>query len=162
MNTALLISFAIILVIAAALLKRTKANSRVGGISKRHVLTPREQAMYFRLVEALNGHVVLGQVAFSAMIKAKSRATRNRFDRKVADFVILNKAFEVLAVVELDDASHKNRETQDRERQALLTNAGYRVIRYSNVPNVEQVHKDFHMTEIGPRAIGRGNITQAL
>ncbi|AKZ64272.1 hypothetical protein F506_17800 [Herbaspirillum hiltneri N3] len=94
-------------------------------------------------VEALNQHVVLGQVAFSAMLKTKSRATRNRFDRKIADFVILSKAFEVLAVIELDDASHKNRERLDRERQALLTDAGYRVIRYNNVPNVEQVRKDF-------------------
>ncbi|WP_268762609.1 DUF2726 domain-containing protein [Herbaspirillum hiltneri] len=86
---------------------------------------------------------MLGQVAFSAMLKTKSRATRNRFDRKIADFVILSKAFEVLAVIELDDASHKNRERLDRERQALLTDAGYRVIRYNNVPNVEQVRKDF-------------------
>ncbi|WP_040501624.1 DUF2726 domain-containing protein [Herbaspirillum sp. YR522] len=114
--------------------------------AKKPPLTNREQAMYFRLDEVLKGHIVLAQVAFSALLKTKTQAGRNRFDRKVADFVILNKAFEVIAVIELDDASHKGRERKDAQRQTLLTDAGYRVVRYSQIPDSATLQKDFGIT----------------
>jgi len=34
----------------------------------------------------------------------------------------------------MDDASHKGREMHEAARQALLTNADYSVLRFSNVP----------------------------
>jgi len=49
--------------------------------------------------------------------------------------------FEVLAVIELDDASHKGREVQDSKRDTLLERAGYRVLRFQNVPNVDDVQR---------------------
>jgi len=67
--------------------------------------------------------------------------SRARFNRKVADFVVATKAFEVLAVIELDDASHKGREVQDSQRDALLERAGYRVLRFRNVPDVDAVQR---------------------
>ncbi|WP_343743261.1 DUF2726 domain-containing protein [Herbaspirillum huttiense] len=135
---------AVILAVFAALAsKRGKGVSLAGAISKRNALTKREQAMYFRLSGALANHIVLAQVAFSALLKTKAQKDRNRFDRKVADFVVFNKAFEVIAIIELDDDSHKGREIQDAERQALLTRAGYKVIRYNNVPDLQTLHRDF-------------------
>ncbi|MDI1301753.1 MAG: DUF2726 domain-containing protein [bacterium] len=105
-------------------------------------LTKNEQPMYFRLVEALPGHVVLAQVAFSALLTARAAAARNRFDRKVADFVVCTGAFEVVAVIELDDKSHKGKEAADAARDEILQGAGYRVLRYSRTPNTEQLRKD--------------------
>jgi very-short-patch-repair endonuclease len=105
----------------------------------RQPVTKNEQPMYFRLVEAFPEHVVLAQVSFSALLTARTTATRNTFDRKTADFVLCTKAFEVLAVIELDDASHKGREANDRKRDRLLTDAGYRVLRYKTTPDREVI-----------------------
>ncbi len=99
--------------------------------------------MFFRLQSALPNLIVLSQVSFGALLTAKSRAVRNTFDRKRADFVICDKSFKVLAVVELDDRSHDGREEQDANRDKLLTDAGYRVIRYRGIPDIEQVEADF-------------------
>jgi len=98
-------------------------------------LTVREQPMFFRLQEAFPDHVVLAQVAFSALLTAKGTATRNTFDRKVADFVLCSRAFAVIAVIELDDSSHKGRATADANRQAILERAGYSVLRFRHVPD---------------------------
>jgi very-short-patch-repair endonuclease len=98
--------------------------------------------MYFQLTQAFPSGVVLAQVAFSALITSKDRATRNRFDRKVADFVICTKAFQVAAVIELDDSSHRGREVQDSKRDRLLESAGYRVLRYKTIPDIDKLRID--------------------
>jgi very-short-patch-repair endonuclease len=98
--------------------------------------------LFFIFVAAFPDQIVLAQVAFSALVTTKERAARNTFDRKVADFVICNKAFEVQAVIELDDASHKGRELQDEKRIASLIQAGHKVLRYKTVPNIETLQKD--------------------
>lgn len=106
-------------------------------------LTKNEQAMFFRLQSALPTLIVLSQVSFGALLTAKSRGARNTFDRKRADFVICDKSFKVLAVIELDDSSHDGREAQDANRDKLLKDAGYRVLRYRGIPDIEQVAMDF-------------------
>src|SRR5262249_27946649 len=108
--------------------------------------------MYFRLVEALPDHVVLAQVAFSALLTARSTGVRNTFDRKVADFVICSKAFEILGVVELDDATHREKRDGDAKRDALLQEAGYKVVRYANVPDAAEVARDFAPPPVAPTA----------
>lgn len=55
------------------------------------------------------------------------------------DFVLASKAFDVVAVIELDDASHRGREDHDCGRDILLERSGYRVMRFKNVPDVEAV-----------------------
>jgi very-short-patch-repair endonuclease len=147
MQTILFVLLALVIAISLAAIKRkTRSSGRLGAsalVMKRNALTNREQVMYFRLTEALHEHIVLAQVAFSALLKTHNRPDRNRFDRKVADFVVMNRSFEVLAIIELDDSSHKGRERQDAERQALLTNAGYRVIRYNSIPDIEVLKAEF-------------------
>ena len=109
----------------------------------RKPLSPREQAMYFRLVEAVAPYecVVLSQVSFSALIDTDDPGTRNAFCRKYTDFVVCNTEFDVLVVVELDDASHRGREQEDAARESLLTEAGHRVIRFDDVPDVEELRQ---------------------
>jgi very-short-patch-repair endonuclease len=106
-------------------------------------LTDREQSMFFRLQQAFPDHAVLAQVSFGALLDAKTIAARNTFDRKMADFVICTKAFAVVAIVELDDASHKGRQAADAARERLLTDVGYRVIRFKNVPNIDEAKTAF-------------------
>jgi very-short-patch-repair endonuclease len=109
---------------------------------RKRVLTDREQAMCNRLTQALPNLHVMPQVAFSALITAKSLQARNTFDRKVADFVVCDGHFEVLAVIELDDRSHHGNEQRDARRDRLLTSVGYRVIRYPQIPSVTRIRQD--------------------
>lgn len=126
----------IVLIGLAATTGKGKANKKgTAPIHARQPLTLNEQPTYFRLAEALPDHIVLAQVAFSALLTTRSQATRNTFDRKVCDFVICTKAFQVLAIVELDDSSHKGKEREDAAREALLTRAGYKVLRYKRTPD---------------------------
>ncbi|AZP12368.1 DUF2726 domain-containing protein [Undibacterium parvum] len=138
-----LLFFIFVAAIAIAIIaKKLKAKTATALIKAKIPLTKNEQPMFFRLVEAFPDQIVLAQVAFSALVTTKERAARNTFDRKVADFVICNKAFEVQAVIELDDASHKGRELQDEKRIASLLQAGHKVLRYKTVPNIETLQKD--------------------
>lgn len=115
-------------------------------------LTRHEQAMFFRMQTALPELIVLSQVSFGALLTAKSRAARNTFDRKRADFVVCDKSFNVLAVVELDDNSHIGQEEKDQDRDKLLTDAGYRVLRYRSMPDLAQIANDFSPKEEPPKA----------
>jgi very-short-patch-repair endonuclease len=110
---------------------------------RKQLLSEREQAMHNRLSHALPELVVLAQVSFSALLTARAYAARNTFDRKIADFVVCDKAFQVLAVIELDDASHKGKTDKDAARDAMLVSAGYRVLRYPNIPDLDRVRSDF-------------------
>lgn len=111
-------------------------------VKRRPPLTPHEQKMYFVLTSALPECVVLAQVAFSALITTESQATRNQFDRKVTDFVLCSQRLNVIAIIELDDWSHRGREQQDANRDAMLKNAGYTTIRYASIPTTEKIRSD--------------------
>jgi len=48
----------------------------------------------------------------------------------------------VLAIIELDDSSHKGKEQRDASRDAMLKSAGYKTVRYRKIPDVERVRAD--------------------
>jgi very-short-patch-repair endonuclease len=131
---ALFIAFVLI---GATARKKQLPSKKLPAAKPKIPLSINEQPMYFRLKEAFPDDVVLAQVSFSALLQSPNQATRNQYNRKMADFVLCTKSFEVIAVVELDDSSHKGREEKDMDRDRLLTNAGYRVKRYKTVPNIE-------------------------
>lgn len=137
----LVLLLAVVVSIAAVVLKGGGRRRASGDIRAKKLLTDREQPMFHRLQQAFPNDIVLSQVAFSALLTAKDQPTRSMFNRKVADFVLATKAFEVLAVIELDDSSHKGREVQDSKRDSLLERAGYRVLRFKHVPDVDVVQR---------------------
>lgn len=69
------------------------------------LITAFEQKMFVRLNEALPEHHILAQVAFSALITSDNFKIRQQFNRKVTDFVVLNRDMKVIAIIELDDRS---------------------------------------------------------
>jgi len=146
-----IVLFVIVAIVLLAIIpngkkERERKRSVDGVIEGKKPLTNREESMYWRLTAALPDLIVLSQVSFSAFLKTKGNNTlalRNTFDRKTADFLVLNKGFEILAVIELDDSSHKGKEAKDEARDAMLTKAGFRVIRYANIPDLKKVHEDF-------------------
>lgn len=140
----------VVLLIAGAFIAiKTKGLGKTGKAAKGRfvantLVTANEQGMFWRLVETFPApeHVVLTQVSFGALLVAKDGASRYSFAQKRADFVVTNKGFKVLAVIELDDASHKGREKEDESRDAMLVQAGYKVLRYAKTPDVEKLRTD--------------------
>lgn len=108
----------------------------------RRVITTFESKMFHRLNEAFPNYHVLAQVAFSALITNQNYKIRNRFNRKVTDFVILDQSYNVLVIIELDDPSHIGKETEDAERDAMLQEAGYRILRYTSIPTISTLKHD--------------------
>jgi hypothetical protein len=100
--------------------------------------------MYWRLTGTFPHpeYVVLAEVSFGALLIAKGGASRYSFSQKRADFVLLDKAFRVLAAIELDDSSHKGKEQRDEARDAMLIAAGYRVLRYKTIPDSDRLRAD--------------------
>ena len=141
--------FIILLAIATLILffvmlatRQTAKSRRPLRLQRKPVMTAREQQMYRLLQTALPECTVLAQVAFSALVTAKGWTNRNRFDRKVADFVLCSQQLNVIAIIELDDRSHAGRERQDKERDAMLRLAGYVTLRYANVPTQQALRAD--------------------
>ena len=138
-----LLAIAALLLLLAMLAVRANAKSRAPlRLHKKPVMTAREQQMYRLLQTALPECTVLAQVAFSALVTAKGWANRNRFDRKVADFVLCSQQLNVIAVIELDDRSHAGREREDKERDDMLRLAGYVTLRYANFPSQQALRAD--------------------
>ncbi len=108
----------------------------------KRVITAFESKMYTRLISAFPQHHVLAQVAFSALITNHNYKIRNQFNRKVTDFVLLDKDCNVVVIIELDDPSHIGKEKEDAARDAMLNEAGYRVLRYTSIPSAHTLHKD--------------------
>ncbi|MBD1230757.1 DUF2726 domain-containing protein [Acinetobacter seifertii] len=140
---------AIMVLVILSVLKKGESknrNAKRNPIKGKRIITMNEQPTFMKLKEALPEHIILAQVAFSAFMTAQGYATRNLFNRKVADFVVLDKAFNIVAIVELDDSSHKGKEKFDAERDALIHEAGFKVIRYKRTPELVQIHRDFNIT----------------
>ena len=110
----------------------------------RPVITNFETQMFIRLKQSFPNYHVLAQVAFSALITSNDYKIRSQFNRKVTDFVVLNDKMEVIAIIELDDPTHLEKAEEDRIRDQMLTEAGYLVKRYTNIPTVRQLQKDIH------------------
>jgi len=108
----------------------------------KRVITAFESKMFTRLKEAFPHHHVLAQVAFSALITHDNFKIRSKFNRKVTDFVIMDREYNVFAIIELDDSSHIGKEKEDAERDAMLIAAGYTVVRYTEIPSIRQLQRD--------------------
>ncbi len=142
-----LLILALVLIVAGALLaarRRSNSTAQQGVFTKRALATANEQAMYWRLAATfpVPEYVVLTQVSFGALLSAKGGASRYSFSQKIADFVLLDKTFKVLAVIELDDTSHRGREGKDARRDAMLAMARYKILRYKTVPQPEKLVRD--------------------
>ena len=141
MSTIILLLVLILVVIAVLVFFKAKAQGGSGGneiwpfYAKKPLSQP-EQILYFRLIEALPEHMVLAQVQLSRFLGVKKghnyQSWSNRINRMSADFVLCNKDSSVLAVIELDDATHLKPERQaaDAKKDKALDAAEIKIIRW--------------------------------
>lgn len=142
----ILLAVAVLILVAAIKL----ALSRLGG-SKFKLKTPligvKAQELYRLLVSSLPDHVILAEVAFSRLVKAEGGGSREDFRKfatarqKVADFVICDKSFSVVAVVELDDSTHNS--AKDAKRDEIIREAGSKTVRWrvSKLPRPDEIRR---------------------
>jgi very-short-patch-repair endonuclease len=117
------------------------------------LLSQPEQILYFRLVEALPNHLVLAQVQLSRLLGVKKgnnyQVWSNRINRMSADFVICKKDSSIIAVIELDDASHleQSRVEADAKKDKALGCAEIRIIRWQakSIPDKSTIRTTFNL-----------------
>lgn len=108
-------------------------------IARKAFLTENEKCVLGFLEAALPDHRVMAQVAMGALLtttesdRSKASSARNRFSQKIVDYAIVTRdTAEVVALVELDDRTH--RVVKDVERDAMTAAAGYCTIRIPGRP----------------------------
>ena len=119
-----------------------------------------EQVLYFLLVQALPDHIILAQVQLSRLLGVKKgsnyQAWSNRINRMSVDYVVCNKDSSIVAVIELDDATHerKDRQTADAKKDKALAAAAVRIVRWQvkAIPNMATIQATFMPAHAQSRA----------
>ncbi len=150
----------IIIVIRRMSAREEPASAAVNPYIARPLLTEHEFSFFEKLsdaAECIGAQAVFPQVAMAALIdvrrgleSADRRAARNRFDRKIVDFVLVDPSMRVLMIVELDDRTHdtEKRRAEDADRDSLTSRAGYRTARFRNGRriSVAEIEKELRRT----------------
>lgn len=124
--------------------KQQSANATPAGKGRyesRPPLTRKEQAMYVRLAEAFPApsFVVLAAVNPGALLDPKGGASLSKYAQRRAGLVLLDRTFLVLAIIEVDD---DNGRAGSESADAMFKSAGYKVLRYRKLPEVERLRID--------------------
>jgi very-short-patch-repair endonuclease len=112
-------------------------------IKARSLLTTNEQMTFLKLRKALPNCVVLTRVAMSALLNSNGLVTRNKINRCCVDFVVLDRDFKIISIVEISQLQQNKNIPKISERDTMLMEAGYRVIRYTHAPDIERITADF-------------------
>jgi len=119
------------------------------------LLSQPEQVLYHRLAAALPDCIVLAQVQLSQVLGVKKgfnfHQWNNRINRMSLDFLVCLKDSTIVAVVELDDKTHKraNRIEADAKKNKALSAAGVALVRWnvSAMPDENAIRKAFGQQE---------------
>jgi hypothetical protein len=146
MSDYVLIAIAVLVVALIGLLVVLKgAGGGTLPVIARRLMTAREREVIILIEDAVPRCRVHAQVAMGALLDAKKglsrndhASVRNRFNRKIVDFVLEDKASgDVLALIELDDRTHNA--AKDRSRDEITKAAGYRTIRLAAGKRLDRV-----------------------
>ena len=148
----------VLIVVVVVILALLKAKAQGGGAGDevwpfyaKKPLSQPEQILYFRLVQALPDHIILAQVQLSRLLGVKKgnnyQAWSNRINRMSADFVVCNKDSSIVAVIELDDATHEreDRQAADAKKDKALGAAGVQIVRWQAkaIPDLASIQRAF-------------------
>jgi hypothetical protein len=142
----IVLTFAALLVVGFKFLKLGKQATR-WQVKARLPVSPAEQQLFHRLVDAFPECIVLCQIAISQLVTVVPgpgrQAAFNRISRLVADFVLCTADFAVIGIIELDDSSHAaaRRQNADRNKSEALAAPGYNLVRFqaSKLPTAAEL-----------------------
>ena len=141
----MIIASLITLILASVIFfNKLKNNKKTdSALRRRAVFNATEMITFSRLKEVLPEGNVLAHVSFDALLTTKYLHTRRKYQKMFADFVVLDKNCKVIAIVALDDINAMMRMKQHMYQDALLESAGYRMLRYTGIPEYQQLREDF-------------------
>ena len=130
------LGLAVVVAGAAALRGRPQPSDADWPVDAMPFLTAREREWHQALVNAFPHFHIFAQVSLSQLVDVRknapaSVALRNRFSQLVADMVLCASSYDVLAVIEIDDASHRRsvRREADNRKAKALGSAGIKLMR---------------------------------
>lgn len=141
MILASVVILAIVIIVAYNGLKNKQLAD--SALRRRAVFNSYEQTTFIRLKEILPEANILAHVSFDALLTTKYLHTRRKYQQMFADFVVLDRNCKVLAVIALEDINVIKRSAKYAYEDALLQSAGYRVVRYTGVPEYQLLRDDF-------------------
>lgn len=109
--------------------------TRLPNVDPSPLMTPAERNVIGHIEAALPTARIHAQVSMGAFLKprrgldrSQAQTVRNRFSSKRVDFIAEDRnTGNIIAIIELDDRSH--RPEADRDRDRMTRSAGYRTIR---------------------------------
>ncbi|ATO19308.1 hypothetical protein BS636_06370 [Acinetobacter sp. LoGeW2-3] len=131
-------------------------------LKQRAIFNLNQQLTYTRLKEILPESIILAQVSYDALLTTKFFRTRNKYRNLIADFVVLDQDHLVVAIVAVDDPMVLKRPQQAQYQDALLSMAGYRVIRYEDIPEYHHLRRDFLNEQSEEEGVVNPNTLTAL
>lgn len=148
MSTYIFVGLVVIAFIAVFMLgSGKKTNSYSVYCKAKNLLTNNEKEFFNRILKAVPEYYIFPQVSLGALLqvdtdKTKMAGAHNKFNKKIADYVVVDSNFNVVVIIELDDRTHDPE--QDKIRDAITATANYRTIRYESKskPTVEKIRSD--------------------
>lgn len=115
-----------------------------------NLMSHTEFNFWLLLRKALPECHIFPQIATSALLTVQTDNRSlwwdilRRYNTTRIDFVICDSNLAVLALVELDDQSHDQKKSKDRERDYITSQAGYRTVRFDcrNWPDSARIRKE--------------------
>lgn len=118
---------------------------------KKKPLSNHEQVLYWRLVGALPDHMVLAQVSLGRCLGTKDSGGLDSMTSKNLDFVVCDKASDVVAVIEIDTKNYSSKTVSkdDEKRYKALKKAGIDIIRWraNSLPSEADIRERFTLLD---------------
>lgn len=103
-------------------------------------LTPNEYVFYHKLINVSNDYIVIPQIPLASIVKKINGRYRSELNR-IIDFGIFDKNFNLLLLIELNDASHNkpNRIDRDLKVKKILDDCYIKLITFhTKYPNNQE------------------------
>lgn len=136
---------ALLLAALVYIVSRTEPSWRY---KKRDLMTRNEREFFGRLSRALPNHYIFPQVAMSAIIEPdvnsgskKHLSSFRRIAQKRVDYVVVDKSYQIICIIELDDLTHVSK--KDKKRDLATYSAGIKTFRWDSreKPSVSDITK---------------------
>ena len=143
------LAFFLIVVLSSEIYDRRaekRKNERL--LFKKHMFTPSRKVMFKRLREAFPDAIVFPEVPYSDLLDNRKKNAKEkakmalRFQGCRVNFVLCDDDLSVFCLIKFDETPEEKRKLKKLTSEEIFKEAGYRFIRYKNVPSVEKLKKD--------------------
>ena len=120
---------------------KTKKKNQDSILKRRAMFSSQQQLIFSRLQEILPNNIILTHVSYDSLLTTKFPHTRAKYRNMVADFVILDKRYQVVVIVSLDNILAIKHRKDVVYEEALLKSAGYQVLHYNKIPDITELRE---------------------